>query len=134
MTYYNTQVISLSAELYSNVYLTKRVIQAKYFIDNNFDQAITLDTICKEACISKFYLIRSFKKLYGITPYQHLTSLRIKKAKELLQANLPIATVCYHLGFDSPTSFSGLFKKMAGRTPVAFQKSKKAILKRSSSV
>jgi len=124
MTYYNQQVASLSAELYANTYLVKRVIQAKYFIDRNFDQAITLDTICKEACISKFHLIRSFKKLYGVTPYQHLTFLRIKKARELLQANLSITAVCYHLGFDSPTSFSGLFKKIAGKTPVEFQRSK----------
>jgi AraC-like DNA-binding protein len=124
MTYYNKQVISLSAELYANIYLTKRVIQAKYFIDENFDQSITLDNICKEACLSKFHLIRSFKKLYGVTPYQHLTFLRIKKAKELLQANFSITTVCYHVGFDSPTSFSGLFKKIAGKTPVEFQRSK----------
>ena len=124
MTYYSRQVELLSAELYANIYLVKRVIQAKYFIDKNFDQAIDLDTICKEACISKFHLIRSFKKLYGVTPYQHLTFLRIKKARELLQANLSITAVCYHLGFDSPTSFSGLFKKIVGKTPVEFQRSK----------
>ena len=124
MTYYNKQVISLSAELYANIYLTKRVIQAKYFIDKNFDQAITLDTICKESCISKFHLLRSFKKLYGVTPHQHLTFLRIKKAKELLRAHLPITAICYHLGFNSPTSFSGLFKKIAGKTPVEFQRSR----------
>jgi AraC-like DNA-binding protein len=124
MTYYSQQVESLSAELYANIYLTKRVIQAKYFIDKNFDRAITLDNICKEACLSKFHLIRSFKKLYGITPYQHLTFLRIKRAKELLQTSLPITTVCYQLGFDSPTSFSGLFKKIAGKTPLEFQRGK----------
>ena len=124
MTYYSQTVRALTAELYVNIYLVKRVIQAKYFIEQNFDRAITLDVVCKEACISKFYLLRSFKKLYGVTPYQHLTFLRIKKAKELLQANLPIATVCYHVGFDSPTSFSGLFKKIAGKTPREFQRSK----------
>jgi len=124
VTYYSRQVELLSAELYANIYLVKRVIQAKYFIDKNFDQAIDLDTICKEACISKFHLIRSFKKLYGVTPYQHLTFLRVKKAKDLLQTNLPVSAVCYHLGFDSPTSFSGLFKKIAGKTPVEFQRSK----------
>jgi len=59
-----------------------------------------------------------------VTPYQHLTSLRIKKAKELLQTNVSVNTVCYHLGFDSPTSFSGLFKKIAGKTPAEFQRSK----------
>jgi AraC-like DNA-binding protein len=123
LTYYSKQVESLSAELYANTYLVKRVIQAKYFIDQNFDEPLTLDTICKEACISKFHLLRSFKKLYGLTPYQHLTFLRIKRAKELLQTNLPVATVCYHIGFDSPTSFSGLFKKIAGRTPLEFQRS-----------
>jgi len=124
MTYYNKQIISLSTELYANVYLTKRVIQAKYFMDKNFDRPISLDIISKEACISKFHLLRSFRKLYGVTPYQYLTFLRIKKAKDLLQTNLPVSAVCYHLGFDSPTSFSGLFKKIAGKTPMDFQRSK----------
>jgi len=124
MSYYSEQVRSLSEELYSNVYLVKRVTQAKYFIDQNFDKPITLDTICKEACISKFHLIRSFKKIYGATPYQHLTFLRIKKAKELLRTELSVSTVCYHVGFDSPTSFSGLFKKITGRKPLDFQRGK----------
>jgi len=124
VTYYNKQVISLSTELYANIYLTKQVIQAKYFIDKNFDRAITLDHISKVACLSKFHLVRSFKKIYGVTPYQHLTSLRIKKAKELLQTNLSITAVCYSIGFDSTTSFSGLFKKITGKTPIQFKREK----------
>jgi len=132
MTYYHQQVLSISAELYSNVYLTRQVIQAKHFIDNNFTNNITLDDICKEAYISKFHLIRSFRKLYGATPYQYLTSLRVNKARALLRNNVSVTEVCYSVGFESPTTFAGFFKKMVGTGPSAYKTSarEKAILKR----
>ncbi|MEP7232636.1 MAG: AraC family transcriptional regulator [Ginsengibacter sp.] len=121
MTYYNRQVASISAAVYSNVYLTRQVISAKHFIDTNFTDNITLDDICKEACISKFHLVRSFKKLYGTTPYQYLTSVRINKAKTLLRNKASVAEVCYSVGFESLTSFTALFKKKMGRAPSAFK-------------
>jgi AraC-like DNA-binding protein len=124
MTYYNKQVLFLSDKLYSNVYLLKQVMQAKYFIDNNFSDNITVDDICREACISKYHLLRSFKKIYGTTPGQYLTSLRISKAKMLLEADLLVKDVCYSVGFDSTTSFAGLFKKVVGKSPTNFRKLK----------
>ena len=121
-TYYNRQVADMSAALYSNVYLIKQLISAKHFIDNNYSDEVTLDDICKAACISRFHLIRSFRKLYGRTPYQYLTSVRINKAMELLKDNVPVTEVCYAVGFSSSTAFTGLFKKKNGVPPVAFKK------------
>ena len=122
MTFYESQIQYISRKIYPNVYLTKQVIQAKYFIDNNFSNNITLEDICKAGYISKYHLIRSFKKLYGKTPNQYLILVRINKAKELLRKDNSVLEVCFAVGFDSPTTFAGLFKKLVGSSPRSFKK------------
>jgi AraC-like DNA-binding protein len=90
-------------------------------MDDHFADDIDLDKIADEAFFSKFHFIRLFKKIYKRTPHQHLTLVRIEKAKELLRSNMISSEVCWSVGFDSITSFTGLFKKMVGVTPALYQ-------------
>jgi len=39
---------------------------------------------------------------------------------ELLKAGIPVSEVCYTVGFESLSSFSGLFKRIVGITPSAY--------------
>jgi AraC-like DNA-binding protein len=110
-----------SADSYPKQYLYRRVVRAKLFIDAHFSSAIDLDNIADEACFSKFHFTRLFKMIYGKTPHQYLTDVRINAGKELLAANNPVARVCYSVGFDSISSFTGLFRRRVGMTPAAFQ-------------
>jgi AraC-like DNA-binding protein len=55
-------------------------------------------------------------------PYQYLREIRVSNAKQYLKEGMAVAETCYSVGFDSITSFTGLFKKMTGFTPYAFQK------------
>lgn len=105
---------------YPKVYLYRRIVQAKLYVDCNFFEKIDLDNIADEAFFSKFHFIRLFKKAYGKTPHQYLTFVRIEKAKQLLQTPAPIAEVCNEVGFDSISSFTGLFKRTTGLTPSAY--------------
>ena len=50
-------------EQFPKIYLYRRVVQAKLFIDGHFDENIELDNIAEEACFSKFHFIRLFKKI-----------------------------------------------------------------------
>jgi AraC-like DNA-binding protein len=111
----------MELEQYQKIYLYKRIVQAKLFIDNNFSEKIDLNNIADEAYFSKFHFIRLFKKIYGKTPHHYLTQVRIDNAKLLLKSNASVAEVCFSVGFDSMTSFTGLFKKLVGATPSSFQ-------------
>src|ERR1700712_2071274 len=104
----------MATEQYPKVYLYKRIVQAKLFIDDHFAEPIDLDNISDEAYFSKFHFIRLFKKVYGKTPYQYLTFVRIEKAIHLFQQNKTVSEVCFLVGFESISSFSGLFKRFAG--------------------
>lgn len=93
------------------------MVQAKLFIDNSYAEKIDLNAISDEACFSKFHFIRLFKSIYGKTPNQYLTKVRIEKAQQLLQQNKPVGEVCYLVGYESVSTFSGLFSKTVGMSP-----------------
>jgi AraC-like DNA-binding protein len=109
-------------EQYPKVYLYRRIVQAKLFIEVSYNKEIDLSKIADEAFFSKFHFMRLFKSTYGKTPHQFLTQVRINKAQELLQNDsIKVGDVCFAVGFDSISSFTGLFKRLVGVTPSAYQ-------------
>jgi AraC-like DNA-binding protein len=106
---------------YPRQYLYLRAVRAKLYIDENFASNIDLNRIADEACFSKFHFVRLFKDIYGRTPHQYLTRVRIEKAKEYLDEGQTVAYACFKVGFDSISSFTGLFKRRTGQTPRHYQ-------------
>ncbi len=102
--------------------LYKRICKAKEYIDSNFTLPLTLEKISGEACLSRYHFLRLFKEVYGETPYQHISGLRIRKAVSLLSSgNMPVTGICSEVGFDSLSSFSWLFKQKLGLSPGSFR-------------
>ncbi|QQL50751.1 helix-turn-helix domain-containing protein [Mucilaginibacter ginkgonis] len=106
---------------YPNVYLYRRVVNAKLFIDTNYHEPINLDDIADEAFFSKFHFIRLFRAAYNYTPHQYLTRVRVDKASLLLQKGTSVSQTCYAVGFDSVPSFSALFKKVFKLSPALYR-------------
>ncbi len=110
----------MTTEQYPKVYLYRRIVQAKLFIDCHYAESIDIKNIANEACFSKFHFIRLFKQIYGKTPHQYLIAVRIEKAQELLRCGKSVSEVCQDIGFDSLSTFSGLFKRKIGLSPATF--------------
>jgi AraC-like DNA-binding protein len=108
-------------DTYPKLYLYKRIVQAKLFIDRNFSEKIDLDQIADEAYFSKYHFLRLFKQAYGKTPHQYLVWVRMEHAQQLIKTGAAISDVCYATGFDSPGSFSMLFRRTTGDSPTAYQ-------------
>jgi len=109
-------------EQYEKIYLYQRIVRAKLFIDNYYTDKIDLNNISNQAYFSKFHFIRLFKSIYGKTPNHYLIKIRMDNAKILLAKGYSVLETSIMVGFDSPTSFAAMFKKIAGQTPSAFQK------------
>lgn len=101
-------------------YLYRQVVQAKLYIENNFNKEINLELISREASFSKFHFLRLFKKSFGVTPNQFLTEVRLKNARKLLKQGVSIQDTCWLVGFDSMGSFSNLFKRRFGASPTSY--------------
>jgi len=108
-------------ETFPKVYLYRRIVCAKLFIDEHFAENIDLNNIAGEAFFSKYHFIRLFNDIYKKTPHQYLSQTRIDKAKQLLAEGMPATRACYAVGFESASSFTGLFKRTTGQTPAAYR-------------
>ena len=108
-------------DTYPKIFLYRRLVQSKLFIDEHFSEKIDVVNIADEAYCSKFHFIRLFKKTYGRTPHQYLTFVRLEHARMKLQTNNSVNDVCFDVGFESPTSFTTLFKRRYGLTPSAYR-------------
>ena len=104
-------------EIYPKIFLYRRLVQSKLFIDEHYADKIDVDHIADEAYCSKFHFIRLFKKVYGRTPHQYLIFVRLDHAKLLLKSNTSVNDACFAVGFESTTSFASLFKRTFGQTP-----------------
>ena len=112
----------MSIEFSPKADLYRRIVQAKMFMDNNYAESIDASEIADEACYSKFHFIRTFKSIYGNTPHQYLTAVRVEKAKAMLEQDVSVTEACFAVGFDSLGSFAGLFKRRVGLTPSEYQR------------
>lgn len=113
---------AMDEEEYPKVYLYRRVVQARLYIERHYADETGLELISGKAAFSKFHFIRLFKKIYGLTPHQYLRRVRIEKAKLLLLKNIPVNEVCPAVGFESVSSFILLFRQLTGQTPAAWQR------------
>lgn len=122
MTFYQNEINRIRRSCYSNQGQIETVIGIRHYINDNFDKELNLDVLSHIQFTSKFHLLRLFKRYYGQTPQQYLTDKRIEKAKDLLNEGTTVSGTCYDVGFESPSSFSTLFKSRVGLTPTEFQK------------
>ena len=99
----------------------QRIVSAKVYIDDNYQEPIDLELISQQAFLSRFHFHRLFRQVYKKTPHQYLTGKRIEKAKTLLADNKPVTEVCNEVGFESIGSFSVLFKKEIGFAPTYYR-------------
>jgi AraC-like DNA-binding protein len=94
------------------------VEKAKFFMEENIYREVNLNGIGEALGVSTSHLNSVFKSYTAMTPYQYLISIKIRKAKELLEAgSLPIKEVAFRLGFDDQYYFSRLFRKKTGIAP-----------------
>lgn len=91
------------------------------FLEKNYMENITLSELSSLTGLNKYYLIRSFTKQKGISPYSYLETIRIDKAKKLLEQGVLPIDVALQTGFTDQSHFSNFFKKLIGLTPKQYK-------------
>jgi transcriptional regulator GlxA family with amidase domain len=81
-------------------------------------QEMTPETIAQAAGLSSSHFSRLFRKWTGHSPMEHLTWLRIQRAKELLgDVHLSVKEVAVRCGFEDQYYFSRVFTRVDGLPP-----------------
>lgn len=95
---------------------------AAQYIDAHFAETLRLEDVCATAHLSSSYLIRTFKKRYGVAPHEYQTNRRIQHAKARLKEGLPIVQVALETGFADQAHFQRIFKRLTAATPGQYRR------------
>ncbi|SMD16091.1 AraC family transcriptional regulator [Pedobacter nyackensis] len=92
------------------------------YVLNNFKSDLSLKDIALRCNMNTAAFCRYFKKKTGKTFKDFMNEIRLgNAAKLLLKGDLTIAEVAFESGFNNPSYFNRLFKRMKGTTPKAYQ-------------
>src|SRR3954451_12266339 len=96
--------------------------RARDRMDRDYAEPLDVPALAREALMSPGHFSRSFRAAFGETPYSHLMTRRIERAKALLRrGDLTVTEVCFAVGCTSLGSFSSRFTELVGETPSAYR-------------
>lgn len=95
---------------------------ALQYLITHYMEPISLDDLAKMLNCHPTYLIRCFKKQYGLPPTQMLIKIRLNRACNLLMnPEISITSISYSTGFSSTSYFCKQFKKSFQYTPQEYR-------------
>lgn len=97
-------------------YLVEQII---HYIEDHYNEKLSLDQIAENMYLSPFYISKIFKSETGDAPIRHLINIRLDKAREMLENGWDgsIQEAAAAVGYDDAYHFSKLFKKKYGISP-----------------
>lgn len=107
------------SEEYHKVDTVEYFDSIKRYLESHLSEDISLQSVCKTFAVSQTYLSKLFRKYVEKSFNQYLTSLRMKKAIEIMQSNseIYIKDVAALVGFHDQFYFSRIFRSYTGKCP-----------------
>ena len=98
-----------------------RLIEILNYIQANYKN-VDLDMVAEKFHLSKPYASKYIKEKSGKTFCEHLTDIRMKRAKVLLKnGNMTSEKIAENIGYPNVEHFIRLFKKKFGVTPIQYR-------------
>lgn len=99
------------------------IMKSADHIASHYNEPFDLDTLLKISHMSKSYYMRLFRQYTGTTPYNYALSLRITKAKELLEVtDMSVHEIAMETGFSDDAAFSTRFSNIVKTSPLKYRK------------
>ena len=102
------------------------VDQVVAYINDHYNEPITLDMLSERFFLSKYHLLRKFEEQVGTTVHRYVMQKRLMIARQLLAGGVPGSEACLHCGFGDYANFYRAFKAEYGLTPRQYLQSLQA--------
>lgn len=90
-------------------------------ISRHLSEPVTLDSIAATLFVSKYHLAHTFKQYMGVSIHQFVINLRLAKAREMVDAGLPLKNVSAECGFSNYSNFYKIFRSHVGMSPTEYR-------------
>ena len=98
-----------------------RIDQARRYLDEHYDEPVTLQQLAGEIRMSPYYLQRAFKRLVGSSPKEYRDMRRMEHFKISLKRGDTVTNATYEAGFGSSSRVYERANSELGMTPSVFQ-------------
>ncbi len=108
---------------FSKSHSDKEILKSQQWMEKNYSEKFSIETVAEKAGISPRHFKRRFKKATGDSPLTYLQLLRIENAKQNLETTLDtINEITWQVGYEDVNSFRRLFKRHTGMSPKDYRK------------
>lgn len=98
------------------------VLRAQRYIEEHFDQHLSVDDVADRVSMSKRNFIRRFKKATHYTPLDYIQRVKIEAVKNALEnSNRSVQSLMLEVGYNDGKSFREVFKRITGVTPQEYR-------------
>lgn len=102
-------------------------LQAMRIVNERFCEAVSLRDIAGELSVSEQYLSHIFARTMGMTYSEHLTTLRLRRAAELVrETSMSVTQICFACGYRNLSHFLRSFRRKYGLSPLQMRAEKQA--------
>jgi transcriptional regulator GlxA family with amidase domain len=99
------------------------ILRVQNWLDEHFAQPVLIDELAQRFGFGIRNFKRRFKEATGYTPLAYLQTLRLEKAKQLLESTrASLDSITYQVGYTDSSSFRRLFVQRVGLVPAAYRK------------
>ncbi|MET3579660.1 AraC-like DNA-binding protein [Mesorhizobium robiniae] len=91
-------------------------------VESQLGSQLDLQRLADAACVTRFQVIRDFKKAIGLTPAHYIRDRRLRRASSLIEQGLGLADAAIAAGFADQSHLSRTFRATRGMTPGMFRR------------
>ncbi len=101
----------------------RRISATLRAIEARAHEPLDLKTLAGFSAMSKYHFLRSFRRITGLTPYQYVLGLRLRRAAAALATTAkPVIAIALEAGFGDISTFNAQFHRAFGRSPSALRR------------
>lgn len=94
-----------------------RVVEWMQYLDSHLAEDLDMDALAERFYISKYHMMRTFRRETGFTIHTYLLQRRLLAARQLIEGGMRATEACYRCGFGSYSAFTRAYSKHLGTTP-----------------
>ena len=100
----------------------EEILKSQEYIEQNYQQKITVDELAAKLHLTRRTLERRFKKCTHCTVIEYLQKVRVEVSKKELEiGRKSIDEILTDVGYSDPQAFRDIFKRVTGTTPVEYK-------------
>ena len=99
-----------------------RVTRIVRMLEQDTDSSHTVGDLARDAGLSPYYFLRTFRSVTGVTPHQYISRVRLRRAATRLRTERgKIVDIALNSGFDDISNFNRAFRAEFGVSPRAYR-------------